>query len=202
MYRFLSLCDYSGSWPKPFKDAGYEVVQIDLKHGIDIMTWDYQAYPRGYFYGIFAAPPCTHYTVSGALYWAAKDADGRTELMNQLTNRILDIIEYFDPKFWALENPVGRIEECVPRLKGKRLLLFNPCDFGDPYTKKTILWGHFNPFLVRAPVRPVRASTKKGHHSMDLYLNIKCGFEKRQELRSLTPPGFSKAFYEANKPLL
>lgn len=32
----LSLCDYSGNWPKPFTDAGYAAVLIDLKHGDDV----------------------------------------------------------------------------------------------------------------------------------------------------------------------
>lgn len=32
----LSLFDYSGSWSKPYRDAGYDVVQVDLKLGDDI----------------------------------------------------------------------------------------------------------------------------------------------------------------------
>jgi len=34
----LSLFDYSGNWPSPYKEAGYDVYQIDIKHGIDILS--------------------------------------------------------------------------------------------------------------------------------------------------------------------
>ena len=37
----LSLFDYSGAWPKPYLDAGYEVIQVDLKHGDD--SWELDA---------------------------------------------------------------------------------------------------------------------------------------------------------------
>jgi len=36
----LSLFDYSGAWSAPFR-ACAEVVQVDIKLGIDIMEWDY-----------------------------------------------------------------------------------------------------------------------------------------------------------------
>lgn len=32
----LSLCDYSGRWSQPYRDAGYNVIQIDLKRGNDV----------------------------------------------------------------------------------------------------------------------------------------------------------------------
>lgn len=39
MYKtILSLFDYSGHWSKPYKDAGYDVYQCDIKLGIDILT--------------------------------------------------------------------------------------------------------------------------------------------------------------------
>ena len=33
MKRILSLYDYSGNWSLPYREAGYEVVQVDLKRG-------------------------------------------------------------------------------------------------------------------------------------------------------------------------
>ena len=32
----LSLCDYSGAWSRPYQEAGYDVVQIDLALGQDV----------------------------------------------------------------------------------------------------------------------------------------------------------------------
>ncbi|MCB0374549.1 MAG: DNA cytosine methyltransferase [Sinomicrobium sp.] len=187
----LSLFDYSGTWSRPFRQVAH-VVQVDIKHGINIMSWDYRQHKN--VVGILAAPPCTDFAVSGAQYWPEKDKDGRTAQSIALVRKVLEIVEYHQPRFWALENPAGRIEKCVPELRGKRMLSFHPCDFGDPYTKRTILWGYFNPFLVRRPVTPERVC------SQGSWLQKLGGkSEKTKELRSVTPTGFAQAFFEAQK---
>lgn len=187
----LSLFDFSGSWSAPFEEVA-TVVRVEKKLGTDILTWDYRSLEG--VVGILAAPPCTDFSVSGAQYWGEKDRDGRTDYSVLLVQKTLEIVDYFQPRFWALENPVGRIERLVSGLSGKRLLSFDPCDFGDPYTKRTILWGHFSPFLVRRPVKPVRAC------SQGSWLQTLGGkSERTKELRSITPPGFAQAFYEAQK---
>jgi len=95
-------------------------------------------------YAILCAPPCTHFAGSGAQYWKQKDVDGRTDEALKIIDMCLDIVAHFSPKIWALENPVGRL----PKLRGDRLgevrLKFNPNDYGDPWTKKTYVWGQFN----------------------------------------------------------
>ena len=133
----ISLFDFTGSWSKPYKENGFNVIQIDIKLGIDIMKWDYKQINKERVKGVLMAPPCTHFSLSGAQYWPKKDADGRTEEHIKLIYKALEIKEYFAPDFWSLENPVGRIDKCIPELKKFRLLSFNPCDFGDGYTKKT-----------------------------------------------------------------
>lgn len=75
----LSLFDYSGNWSRPYANAGYEVYQIDLKLGFDINTLIPEEFPFETVHGILAAPPCTDFASSGAQYWKAKDADGRTD---------------------------------------------------------------------------------------------------------------------------
>jgi len=70
-------------------------------------------------------------------------------------------------------------------------MYFDPCDFGDPYTKKTALYGNFNTHLKRTPVKPVEGS--KMHR---LYGGKS---EKTKAARSITPEGFARAFFEANK---
>jgi hypothetical protein len=42
--------------------------------------------------------------------------------------------------FWCLENPVGRLVHYL----GKPVMYFHPYEYGDPYQKKTCLWGMFN----------------------------------------------------------
>lgn len=193
----LSLFDYSGNWSEPYKNNNFEVIQIDEKLGTNILDWDYKIINKDRIFGILAAPPCTDFSLSGACWWKEKDKKGITKKSIDLVKKTLEIINYFNPNFWALENPVGRIEKLIPELKSKKMITFNPCDFGDPYTKKTILYGVFNPWLIQNPVKPV-----KGSHSLDSYLQKKgiklpC-YSKRGELRSVTPKGFAYAFYEAN----
>lgn len=188
----LDLCGGTGAWSKPFRDAGYDVRLITLPNydvrqmAEDKTLWDL---PVNRVYGILAAPPCTHFAVSGAQYWKAKDKDGRTLEDLEIITAVLKIIAICKPKFWAIENPVGRLK----RWLGTPVFYFNPCDFGDPYTKKTCMWGQFN-FPKKNPVEPIRAS------SQGSWLQKLGGkSEKTKELRSVTPAGFARAFFEANK---
>ena len=208
----ISLFDFTGAWPRPYWNAGYHIVPVDIKNGKDILTWDYKSYFYGKsVYGILAAPPCTDYSVSGAQYWPVKDKDGRTAQSNMLINKTLEIVNYFydDLEFWSMENPIGRLRRMLhgeykegephliipERLKPVDVLLaFNPCDYGDAYTKKTLLWGKFNPMLVQTPVKPIRYN-KQGSWIQSLGGKS----ERTKELRSATPKGFSQAFYNANK---
>ncbi len=194
----LSLFDYSGRWSRPYKENGYEVFQVDIKLGIDILELQPEDLPFESVYGILAAPPCTDFAGSGAQYWKAKDLDGRTEASLALVRKTLDFVDVYAPKFWALENPVGRLPTLVPRL-GKPWY-FNPNEFAgwlegeeadrECYTKRTGLWGEFEvPVKKPLPVSP--------GGSWIMRLGGKS--ERTKELRSMTPLGFAYAFYEANK---
>ncbi len=37
----LSLFDYSGNWSKPYEDAGYNVIRVDKKRGLDVRLVQY-----------------------------------------------------------------------------------------------------------------------------------------------------------------
>jgi hypothetical protein len=95
----------------------------------------------------------------------------------------LRIVTLTRPQWWVLENPVGRLRDYL----GPPLHTFDPCDYGDPYTKRTQLWGQF-----RAPVmRPVEAVEGSKMHLLP-------PSPDRAALRSVTPAGFARAFFEAN----
>jgi len=183
------LCGGTGSWSKPYKNAGYTVRLIDTKDGNDI-RWLRK--PKEIVHGVLAAPPCTHFSLSGACWWPEKDKDGRTLEHITIMDACIRFIFAVNPVFWALENPVGRMVEFL----GRPVFKFNPCDFGDGYTKKTYLWGRFN----HPKMKPVEAiAAPKGHHCIDVYYQNKVAFDRRHEVRSITPPGFASAFFEANR---
>lgn len=182
----LDLCGGTGAWSKPYQEAGYDVKLITLpEHDVR----DYV--PPNNVYGILAAPPCTDFSVSGAQYWKQKDKDGKTAESLAIVTACLGIIKKYNPAFWCLENPVGRLPKLLPET-GKPWY-FQPYWFGDAYTKKTGLWGKFNKPLKINKVEPVRACSQG---SWLMKLGGKSA--KTKELRSITPAGFAKAFFKAN----
>jgi DNA repair protein RadC/GNAT superfamily N-acetyltransferase len=197
----LSLFDLTGAWSQPWADAGYQVFRFDIQN--DPEVGDVEKFSAEFFNDIFAsfegrdifailaACPCTDFAVSGARHFAAKDADGRTIRSVELVRQTMATIEYFKPAVWALENPVGRIEKLTGLPPWR--LSFDPNHFGDPYTKKTLLWGRFNADLPVVPVEPSEGSkmwAKYGGKSM-----------ATKNARSATPEGFAYAFFMANNAI-
>lgn len=182
----LDLCGGTGSWSRPYRDAGYDVRLVTIPdHDVRLFIP-----PKG-VYGILAAPPCTHFSIAGNRLWKIKDADGRTFNDVTILTACLMIISRTKPTFWAIENPVGRMK----KLLGGPDFTFNPCDFGDPWTKKTYLWGEFTaPKKTPTPV----PEPEIGHNKGWIY-KLGGKSERTERLRSVTPPGFAKAFFKANR---
>lgn len=176
----LDLCGGTGSWSKPYKDNGYDVRVITLPE-YDVRTY----IPPENVYGILAAPPCDHFAVSGARWWNLKGYLALQEGLS-VVDACLRIIYACNPVFWALENPVGRLVHYL----GKPKMYFQPCDYGDPYTKKTCLWGKFNE-PGKSLVEPTEGSK--------LWRKYGGKTAKTKMMRSITPPGFAQAFYQANR---
>lgn len=171
----------TGAWSRPYKEAGYDVRLITLPDH-DVRTYE----PPDEVYGILAAPPCTDFSGSGARWWPEKDQDGRTIDSMGIVIACLRIILKCQPAFWALENPVGRLRRWLK----DPALIFNPCDYGDPYTKRTLLWGCFNA-PDKHPVDPTEGSK--------LWRMYGGKSERTKMMRSITPPGFAQAFFKANQ---
>lgn len=174
----LDLCGGTGAWSRPYVDAGYDVRLITLPNQ-DVRLLELS--PKS-IHGILCAPPCTVFANSGAR-WKRTDDEMREGL--SVMDACLRIVIAEHPKFWALENPVGKMK----RYLGSPTMYFDPCDYGDPYTKKTLLWGNFHR-LIPNPVEPTEGSK--------MHLNYGGKSERTKQARSVTPPGFAKAFFEAN----
>ena len=195
----LSLFDYSGAWSRPYHEAGYKTIQVDIKHGDDVLDITEARLAKwGKIHGILAAPPCTHFCVSGARHFSAKDKDGRTSEGLKLLQKTMWIIQKADPKWWVIENPVGRINSLFPEMEYFGPSYFQPWQYGDPYTKKTGLWGKFKMPPVRNPVQPIMYTNSKGQKGSWMWAKLGGNSDKTKELRSLTPAGFAQAFFEAN----
>ncbi len=174
----LDLCGGTGSWSEPYREAGYHVVVVDLPRDVRL-----EEVPAMKIHGVLAAPPCTDFAGSGARWWQGKGEKALLEGLS-VVDACLRLIHVTKPQWWALENPVGRLVHYL----GEPRLMFDPCDYGDPYTKRTCLWGEFNaPALNR--VEPTEGSK----------MHLLPPSPDRWKLRSTTPAGFARAFFEANK---
>lgn len=216
MKIILDLCGGTGSWAKPWKDNGYKIftitlpdfdirkVRLDYKNGLiefPNKNGGFIGIARKSVYGILAAPPCTMFSFART---NAKTPRNLKEGM-ECVRTCLDIIwfckEVLQPtgkktlplKFWALENPYHGF---LKQFLGTPAFTFDPSDFGDNYQKKTALWGHFNePIKKPVPKTGVKFDYLK---SKDIHPEYFGKFD-RQTRRSITPQGFAKAFFEANK---
>ena len=211
-----SLFNRTGAWSQPFKDAGYLVRTYDIRTGEDLMlffpTADIEADKAAglEIVGVLAAPPCTSFAVSGTRWWATKHDQENQEHLEKiygyrasehfktpleyaitLVNLTTAFIELAGPtRFHVLENPVGRINTSLGLLP-QPALTFHPAHFGDPYTKKTQLWGTFATDLPTAPVYPTEGSM--------ISEELRGDDVQEQLQRSVTPEGFAYSFFMANR---
>ena len=192
----LDLAGGTGGWSRPYSDAGYDVRVITLPDN-DARLWPSQPskaprLPNGFndiveyignVYGVLAAPVCTCFSGSGAKHLRT---DEQILEALSLVDACLRIIQTVKPKFWAMENPVGKLRKWI----GPPKMSFNPYDYGDPYTKKTLLWGEFKE-LTKTPVEPTEGSK--------LWSMYGGNSAHTKEMRSITPQGFTNAFFKANQ---
>lgn len=183
----LDLCGGTGSWSAPYREAGYDVRLVTLPD-CDVRAYD----PPAGVHGVLAAPPCTEFAVSGARWWAEKDPALLAEALS-VFDACLRIVAQQRPAWWAIENPIGRLRRLRPALGAPRLT-FDPCDFGDPWTKRTQLWGSFAvPEFRRVEPLGTRPGQPNEHYS-----RMGGKSDKTKAYRSTTPPGFARAFFRAN----
>lgn len=198
----LDLCGGTGAWSKPYKDAGYDVLVITLPK-YDILDQDVRNMLVALNpYGIFAAPPCTMFSRARTTAKTPRDFEGAMKVVRACLE-VIYRVQYknrFGLKFWAMENPAGHLQ----RFMGKPSFKFHPYDFGNHHSKQTFIWGNFN----EPKKNPVKLSEKELLQSRNntrplptipesYVMDIK--MKPVQVRRSITPQGFAKAFYKANK---
>lgn len=208
MKIILDLCGGTGAWSKPYRDNGYDVRVITVPD-FDVLTYK----PPENVYGILAAPPCTMFSIARNDTTAKEKRDMRKGM--ETVNACLRIVHecMYDNyrvgkglKFWALENPHSGY---LKRFIGMPPFIFDPSEYGDKHTKKTAIWGMFN-----QPKKTTKVTTLKGDENnyvknVEKYFDEmkhlipegyreKTGLSMRTVVRSITPQGFAKAFFESN----
>jgi hypothetical protein len=172
----LDLCGGSGSWSRPYSEAGYDVEIVDPLHdGQDVRLMKYRKFP---IHGILCAPPCTVFSYARNRYMPTD-----TELQQALSvvDACLRIVTVQQPRWWALENPRNKLR----RYLGPAPLEFYQWEYGDAGHKPTCIWGRF-----ALPQKSARARTKPS--------TWKTKQQNADPKDAITPAGFAEAFYRAN----
>lgn len=199
----VSLCDRTGTMVRPWAQAGFDCWCVDVQHSIrreriegrihfvwgDVRGWLPPEPIRGRIGMVFAFPPCTHVAVSGA-----RDFQRKGNYM------LRDALELFSAceqaATWSgapymIENPVGKFSDHM----GRPDFTFQPWQYGDLWTKRTCLWTG-NGFVMPPPVY---REPPEGVEARIWRLPLT---PDRADRRSVTPPGFAAAVFEANADLL
>lgn len=212
----LDLCGGTGSWAKPYKDAGYKVITITLPdHDVtDVGLYDNDIHFLGKtrdsdikvlisdIYGILAAPPCTKFSRAA---WNLKKKDRDFKEGMKCVRACMEIIwkvqEQAAPlAFWAMENPQGYLYNFM----GMPYFIFQPWQFGQTdfrATKRTGLWGYFNPpaKTVRKRTIPFISPRSSKRDKVDKQRENHAWYKASAEDRAKTCEHFAKAFYKANQ---
>lgn len=186
----LVLFEESGTFSNLYRELGYEVIQVDFLYN----NQDVRLLEKidGEVVGILAFPPCTHLAGSGARWWAEKGEEALLEALS-CVDSVFRMVQLYKPKFWAIENPVGRLVKYI----GKPKFYFNPFEFAghienwedEAYSKKTCLWGEFS-----EPEKNIKPNI----HGSKMWAKYGGKSDRTKTLRSKTPLGFAKAFVRAN----
>ena len=187
----LDLCGGTGSWSKPYQDAGYDVRLID-PYTVGLWSTPEQVeiggdvrlvkFPDFDVHGILAAPPCTYFCRMRMVHGRPNDDQFLGGL--SVVDACLRLVLLCRPQWWALENPQGYLAAWI----GKPSLKFHPYEYGDPWSKMTWLWGDFS-IPTKKPVEPTIKNYIK---------TVPGGNVRSARQRSITPAGFAGAFFEAN----
>jgi len=180
----------------------YEVIMI----GEDIGVENYN--PPDNVHGIIANPVCKE--LSNANFHKENDIDKGMFLVDHCFR----IIEAAKPVWWVMENPAtGKLKELI----GPAKFVYQPWEYGSPWTKKTALWGEFNipeklftkwedvpknELIYTRPGGPKPALAFLHKSAVNLIPEFQWAKDKIKcdaDIRSMCSQGFAKAFFESNQ---
>ncbi len=127
--RILIACEMSGVVREAFRAKGHDAWSCDiLPSEMDVLS----TIGAGIWDMMIAFPPCTDLCVSGARWFADKQADGR---QTAAIDFFMAMVNAPIPRI-AIENPIG----IMSLLYRKPTQIIQPWQFGHGETKATCLW--------------------------------------------------------------
>jgi len=153
--KVLELFAGSRSFSKAAEAKGFEVFTSDYKdfEGIDyvcdILDFDEGKVPFKPDI-IWASPPCTYFSVASIGKHWHKDNTPKTEqaeLGMKIVKKTIEIIEMFQPDYFFIENPRGKLRKLDFMQEWDRATV-TYCQYGDTRMKPTDIW-HSSPWIPR-----------------------------------------------------
>ena len=208
----LDLCGGTGSWSHPYREReDYDVRVITLpEHDVtrimiggdglfteQMLTVQTLIGKYEDIYGIFAAPPCTMFSIARTTAKEPRDLHEGMKTVKACLNVIWGVRERKKLAFWAMENPKGLLRQFM----GKPAFEFDASEFGEDYNKHTDIWGYFNKPNTICEYQRFDSTDKNTRKLPDIpkeYVrdpNMSTVAIKR----SITPAGFAGAFFAANR---
>lgn len=190
--KVLDLFSGLKGWSAPFAEAGHDVFTIDNNELFDpdmaLDIGDVKAVLAAVPWKpdlILASPPCTSFSMLRISKHWTKDGQPISEAAREgarLVNATVQIIEALQPRWWIVENPVGRLRTLylLPLDWERRTVTY--CKFGERRQKRTDLWGNFPDALnlpwecapgMKCHDPSPRGSVGKGTQGMDSAVSAK-----------------------------
>ena len=174
--RALDLCAGTHSFTRVAEQLGWEVISVDISQKYsptivgDVLEIDYKQWPPGHFDFVWCSPPCETFSVACAHLFDADGREARAQQGNAVARKTREILDYLDPKFYVVENPLCSliwkqgIYEDLPKKK------VSYCMYGFPYRKNTLLATNvpFEPKLCCGGCGNVR-QVMDAHGKMHIY---------------------------------
>jgi len=144
MPRLLELFCGTKSVSKAVGHLFAEVINVDIDAKFepticsDILSWNYKIYPVGHFDVIWASPPCQEYS---CLNHARPNKIPNLEHSDLIVKKTIEIIEYFNPINFYIENPQTGCLKDREFMLGLPYIDVDYCRFSDwGYKKRTRIW--------------------------------------------------------------
>lgn len=154
----LELFSGTHSVGKVLKEQGHTVISLDLKDAdinCNILSWDYTVFPKDHFDYIHASPPCDTFSHCRKC-WIGREIKAHPgkvltiediikdqfDIGLPILNKTLEIIKYFNPKYFTIENPqTGDMKKYITDIPYTDV---DYCMYGLPYKKRTRIWNNFD----------------------------------------------------------